>query len=456
MEDYDVLVIGNGSGGYISVRASREGYKTALIDKPPIGGTCQNYGCMPSKMLINIADKLKQSRTLDNDGVKFEIQDIDFDYIMDELRKTRKKWQEKKREKFEALKNPEYYSTVGKFVDNYTIETEDGERLRGEKIFIANGARPSIPPIDGIDEVDYLTNETILELEQLPEKLIIIGGGYIGVEYAHFMSQVGSDVKLIQRGNRIVKTQDRDISEHLKQRLSKTIDLKLNTEAQKIEEYNNKIRVKTSANGEEEIFTSDEVMIATGRKPNSDILNLENTEIQTNERGYIKVNKYLETTQDKIWAVGDINGKSMFKHTANKESKIAWKNSKKESNKKSINYQAVPNAVFTEPKIGSVGLTEEEEAKENYEILVGKANYQDIEKGFLTNSKGMAKAIVKKDDKKILGFHIIGPDAPNLIQEPVNIISNNRTIDEIKNSIHTFPTLAELIPKTLKSLRTVN
>ncbi|MEF8875048.1 MAG: FAD-dependent oxidoreductase, partial [Candidatus Thermoplasmatota archaeon] len=400
-----------------------------------------------------VADRLVESSTLEKDGVELEVEDIDFPQIMEDIRSTRKKWQENQKKNISSTECLDYYETEGRFIDEYTLEMDE-VTLRSDKIFIAAGARPLIPPIDGVEEVDYLTNESILKLETLPKELVIIGGGYVGVEYAHFMDKMGSEVTIIQRGDKIVKDQDDDISRYLRRKLSERVNIELNTEASGIQKDGTGYKVigKTK-DGDLQSFYGDEVMIAVGRRPNTDLLEPETTGVETTDRGYIKVDEYLRTSKENIWAFGDITGKAMFKHVANLEADIAWKNAKRDE-KRSLDYQSVPSAVFTDPKIGSVGLTENE-AKKDREVLVGKADYQDIIKGKITDKEGFAKAVVEQDSKKLLGFHIIGPEAPILLQEVVNVMAQGGAKDDITDGIHTFPTLSRLIPAALDDLEPV-
>ncbi|MEF8874771.1 MAG: FAD-dependent oxidoreductase, partial [Candidatus Thermoplasmatota archaeon] len=307
MEEYDVIVIGNGVGGHAAMKAAEDGHDTALVDKPPVGGTCQNYGCKPSKFLIHTADRLKGSRTLEGDGIDFQVNEIDFQRIMEDVRDTREKWQKEQRKNTSSKENLDYYEGEGRFIDEYTLETEDAV-LRADKIFIAAGARPFIPPIEGLNEIDFLTNESILELETLPDELVIIGGGYIGVEYAHFMSEMGSEVTIIQRGDKLVETQDKDVSNFLEQELSRRMEIALNTEAVGVEEESDGYRIECEKDGKRKSFYGDEVMVAVGRRSNADTLDLEKTGVSTDERGYVEVNDHLETTAENIWALGDITG----------------------------------------------------------------------------------------------------------------------------------------------------
>ncbi len=450
MERYDMLVIGNGVGGNIASKAAKEGYKTALVDKPPAGGTCQNYGCKPSKTLIHLADRLRSVQGLGEDGIEVKVGNIDLSGIMTGLRSTIKGWQEKQREYFLSLDNLDYYETEGRFRHDHTLETGEGV-LKGEKIFIAAGARPFAPPVEGLEDVEYLTNESILGLESVPERFLVIGGGYIGVEYAHFMSQMGSEVTVIQRGGRLVPGLDSEVSEYLEERLSDRMEIALNTEAKLVERDGRgyKVTAGTGA-GEEKEFLGDKILVAVGRRPNTDTLDLRNTGVETDERHYVKVDDGLRTTKENIWALGDIIGRAMFKHSGNLEAEIAWHNSKG-GEKKSLDYDSVPNAVFTDPKIASVGLTESFAGK-GHDIQVGRASYGDTVKGGIMHARGFAKVIVEKGSERLLGCHVIGPEAPLLIQEAVNVIALNGTVSDITTGIHIFPTLSRLIPRALKNL----
>ncbi len=373
---------------------------------------------------------------------------------MSDLRARISRWQRKKNEKLSSKEGLDYYGSRVGFIDDYRVETDDGEVLVGDKIFLAVGARPRIPSIDGIDELDYLTNESILELESLPERLVIVGGGYIGVEYGHFMSRMGSDVTIIQRGDRLVKSQDWDVSNFLQEKLSESMGIVMNTEVTNVEKEGSEYIIKTeSKEGERSVCSGDEILIATGRVPNTDILSIGGTDVDTDERGFIEVNEYFETSQDDVWAVGDVIGKALFKHAANVEAKIAWNNSKR-GQKESLDYGSNPKAVFTDPEIGSVGLTERE-ALDKYDVLVGKASYKEIDKGRMIGGEGFAKSIVDSGTRKLLGFHIIGPDASNILQEAVNVMRNGRTVDEVLNSVHTYPTLCRIVPLSLKKLEPV-
>ncbi|MEF8880010.1 MAG: dihydrolipoyl dehydrogenase [Candidatus Thermoplasmatota archaeon] len=452
IEEYDVLVLGDGSAGSIVQHALMDGKKVALVDNGPLGGTCLNYGCIPSKMLMYPADRIMEIKDSEKLGVSAEVTDVDFQNIMSRMRGVIQDSHEHM-EGIDQVEGLDYYDGAGSFVDDYTVEV-DGERIRGKKIFIGTGARPLIPPIKGVEDVDYLTNETIFDLEEKPESLVIVGGGYIAVEFAHFFSAVGTKVTVIQRSNRLISNVESEISDLLKKKFDERMNVVLNTEVVELKKQKGKVIAvgEDKESGEKKSFKGEKVLIATGRKSNADVLKVENTCVETDEHGYIQVNDFLETSKENIWALGDATGRGMFKHVANEEAEIAWNNAMTPSDKVKLDYDNTPYAVFTYPEIAAVGLTEEE-AKEDFDPLVGKAKYTDVAMGeAMVEKDGFAKIIVDHTGK-ILGFHIVGPYASILIQEVINAVSLDGKIGFIANGMHIHPALPELVLQTLGNLQ---
>ena len=453
MKNYDVVVVGSGCGSLISDEAAGHGLKTALIEKGPlIGGTCLNWGCIPSKMLIYTADRIVEIEEARKLGVTTEIISIDFSSVMSRMRQSRKGSQNHIREGIRQTANLDFYEGEARFVGDYTIEI-NGENIKGEKIFIASGSRPLIPPIKGLDSTAYLTNETALELKEKPDSLIIIGGGYIAVEYGHFYAAMGTRVIILEMADRLILSEEPEISELLKKALSKRMEVHTSSQAEEVKANDSGVTVvtKDKDSGKQRQFTAQQLMMAVGRKSNADRLQIEHTGIELDNRGFIKTNNRLETSKQNIWAVGDINGQQMFTHMANLEAAIAAQNAF-HGTEYEIDYSTVPHAVYSHPQIASVGL-KEEDARKDHNILVGRTAYFDIAKGETMMEKdGFAKAIVEKDSKIIVGFHIIGPYAPVLIQEVVNAMSTGGNIAEINQGVHIHPALSELIPATLRNL----
>ncbi|MFC1988385.1 dihydrolipoyl dehydrogenase [Chloroflexota bacterium] len=453
MKNYDVIVIGSGAGAIISDEAAAQGLKTALIDKGPlIGGTCLNWGCIPSKMLIYTADRLVEIEEANKLGIEAEIKSIDFHSIMERMRKSRRENQLHIREGIKQSKNLDFYEGEGYFVGDYLLEV-NGEKLKGERIFIASGSRPFIPPIKGSGNVDYLTNESALELKEKPDSLAIIGGGYIAVEFGHFFAAMGTKVTILEMADRMVLSEEPEISQLLKDELSKRMTIQTNTLVEEVKDSENGILVitKDTRTDKRRECTAQRIMMAVGRMSNADILKVENSGVETDKKGFIKVNEYLETNRKGIFAIGDANGQQMFRHMANKEAEIVVQNAFYGTNIK-VDYSAVPHAVYSHPQVASVGLTEMQ-ARENYNILIGRMKYFNIAKGkAMMEKEAFAKAMVEKGSYKILGFHIIGPYAPELIQEVVNAMTTGGGVEELGQGIHIHPSLSEIVQYTLSSL----
>jgi dihydrolipoamide dehydrogenase len=445
MQNYDVIVIGSGAGLNIVEKALIKGQKTAIIDKGPLGGTCLNVGCIPTKMLIYPADVIHEILNSKRLGITAEITNIDFQLIMNRMQNVIKKNQKDIKKWIRDSKELDYYEGEGHFIDKNTIKIKN-KKITGKNIIIATGARPLIPDIKGIEKCDYLTNENVLKLKKKPDSIIIIGGGYIGVEFAHFFASIGVKVTILQRPDRIIKEEEPEISNLLKKHLEKKMSIYVNTEAIEVKKKGKShiIIAKNIETGKIIRFSADKIMIAVGRKSNADLLKIENTSIKLDDDGYIKVDKYFQTHEQNIWSFGDAIGKYMYRHAANAESEIVWNNIFN-LKKVKMDFNTIPHAIFSNPQIASIGLTEDK-ARKKYDIIIGKANYSDVAMGWAMMEKnGFAKAIIDKKTKKLLGFHIIGPNASILIQEVVNIMSTNGNISSLKNSIHIHPALSELI-----------
>ena len=453
MKKYDVIVIGSGCGMIIVEEALAHDLNVALVDRGPIGGTCANLGCIPSKMLIFAADRIAEIQEAKKLGIEAEVRNIDFGFVMERMRKVVREGQEHMKQGLSHVKNLDFYEGEGHFIDDYTMEV-NGEKIKSDKIFIASGSRPLIPPIKGLDSVDFLTNETVLQLEERPESLIIIGGGYIAVEYGHFFAAVGTKVTMLEMADRLVLAEEPEIAEVLKKELGRRMDVYTNVQAEEVKDNGHSVTVIVNdlKAGRKKEFAAQRIMVAVGRKSNADLLRVENTGVEVDKRGFVNVNEYLETTKKNIFAVGDINGQQMFTHVANLEASLAADNAIHGSKTK-MDYSAAPHAVYSHPQIASVGMTEEA-ARKVHKVLVGKAEYSDVAQGeAMMEETGFAKTIVEADTGKILGFHIIGPYAPILIQEVINAMASGGGIDQIQRGMHIHPAITELIPVVLNNLK---
>lgn len=454
MERFDVIVIGSGSGMIVASAAIDQGFKVALIEHGKMGGTCINVGCVPSKMLIYPADVATLLRESEKIGVHATVGSIDFGNIMQRMRELVEHDSLHQAIAVEATHNLKWFKDTGEFISDRTLKV-GAEIITAEKVFIVSGARTAIPPIKNIENVGYLTSDTVLNLQTPPKSIIIIGGGYIGMEYGHFFSGIGAKVTIIQRPSRILPEEEPEISELLMSEIEKRIEIYTSCEAveAKAEGAVKTIVARSLKDGSIKEFSAEAVLVATGRVSNAAGLRLEKTGVNIDERGFIKVNQFLETSRKNIWAFGDAIGKQMFKHVANFEAGIVWHNAVHD-HKAEMNYAAAPHAVFTHPQVASVGLGEDE-AKRHYSILVGKAFYRDTAMGAaMGNPEGFVKVVVERETGKILGCHIIGPEASVLIQEVVNaMVLPPGDFGPIAQGMHIHPAMNEVVQNAFGSLQ---
>jgi len=445
MEHFDIIVIGAGSGLEIVDKASNMGLKVALIESGPMGGTCLNRGCIPSKMLIHSADVAEIIQNADKFGIKQKGYSVNFRKIVSRVSKIVDKDARDIEKAIKADKKITVFKTEGKFVGKKTLKV-GSKTISGSKIVIFAGTRPFIPPIEGIKKVKYITSTEALRLQKLPKSLTIIGGGYIAAELAHFFGSLGSKITIIQKGNALVANEDTEISRAFTEVFKKRFNVLLNHSAQKVVRKNGKFLV-TAKGATTMTIKSDQLLVAVGRVPNSDVLAVEKAGVQVNKRGYVKTNDYLETTAENVWAAGDIAGKYLFKHSANLEATYLEHNASNPSEKVKVDYHAMPHAIFSSPQVAGVGLREQDLVKGTY--VVGKYRYIDTGMGMaFQDNTGFAKILVDKKSGRILGCHIIGTDASTLIHEVVIAMKSGKgTIDNITNAIHAHPALSEVVQR---------
>ena len=455
MEKFDVLIIGSGSGMIIAASAVGSGVKTALIESGPIGGTCLNRGCVPSKILIHPADVALTIREAGNIGIESSLSSVNFQNIMDRMHRVVNEDVERQTKAIEIDRKLTWFKDVAEFTSDYTLKTGD-QTVRADKIFIVSGARPAIPPLKGIEDINYLTSDTVLNLKTLPKSMVIIGGGYIATEYGHFFSSLGTTVTIIQRNPRMLPEEEPEVSELLTEEMSKRMRILMNHEAVEAKQNGDMKTVVAKSVVDDQVreLSAEALLVAAGRVPNSDLLKPEKTGVELDKRGYIKVNEYLETRKKNIFAFGDAIGKQMFKHVANYEAQVAWHNSIHD-HKVKADYTAAPHAVFTNPQVASVGMKQAEAKRAGYKVLVGKAYYKDTAQGAaMAEPKGFVKVIVEKKSGQILGAHIIGPFASMLIQEVINAMStSDRSFLPIIRGMHIHPAMNEVVLNALGDLR---
>lgn len=454
MEKYDAIVVGSGSGMMIADAAVSRGMKVALVEMDKLGGTCLNRGCIPSKMVIYPADLVNQIKHAERLGVHAKIERVDFEQIM---RRTREFVEHDRRPMEENIPKVEgltHYPVRGEFVGDYTMRVGD-KLITAENIFLVTGSRPLIPPIKGLDEVEYMTSREVWEMDRRPTSMIIVGGGLIACEMAHFFNAMGTEVTVLSRSPRLIKQGEPEVSEILLTSLRERMHVEVGVEVKEARKVGGRVEVTAEdGEGNTKSYRAEKLFIAAGRTSNADTLKLEKTGVELDGRGYIKVDENYLTTRPGIYAFGDAIGKAMYKHVANKEAELVW-HGFTEGHVHPLDYDKVPYAVFTWPQVASVGLTEREAAARGLDYLVGEYNYIDTAKGAAMDEEdGYVKVIVEDESYKILGAHIVGPYAPILIQEIINVMNaGDGSVWPLADAMHIHPALPEVVQRAVYNLR---
>lgn len=455
MQEYDLIVIGSGAGMNVAADAVGQGMHVAVVDHGPMGGTCLNNGCIPSKILLYPADVVRALSDASQIGVEGRITNIDFSLIMERARSFVEEGRQEMIEGIKATEELTWHKETGHFVDDYELAVGD-ERITAPRIVIASGSRPWIPDINGLQEAGYIDNITLLELEAPPRSLLVIGGGYIACEYAHFFSALGTEVTIIGRNPQLLKAEEPEISAVVQGRLGRFVDIHTNYEVIAAHKGRRKKTVvaRHRETREEREFQAHEILLAAGRRSNADLLKPENTGVQTDDHGWIKVNSHLETSKHNIWALGDALGRYMFRHTANAEASIVSNNIFAEE-KIEMDYHAVPHAVFGYPQVGAVGLTEAQVKAMEYQYLVGRAHYDDVTKGYaMGETVSMVKVLVELETRRILGCHIVGPEAAILVQQITYLMNaGHEDYFPLADAQVIHPALSEVIISAFANLR---
>jgi len=460
LKEYDVIAIGTGSAMYVidGMMQRDPGIKVAVIDKDEPGGICLTRGCIPSKILLYPAEVIRTIQTADRFGIEVDLKKLSFDKVMGRMRSIIDGDISSIREGLSSSPNIDYYHAPAEFMGPYTLKVEK-ETIRSNMILLSIGSKPIIPPIKGLSEVGYHTSDTILYETKLPESIAIVGGGYIAAEYGHFFSAMGSKVTIIGRNPQFLPQEEPEVSALAKEELSKRLTLLTGYEVSEASHSRNRktLLATNRQSGEKKTVEVEEIMIAAGRGPTTDILHPELAGIKTDARGWVVVNEFLETSAPNVWAFGDANGRYLFKHKANYDTTIVYYNAVLKR-KIPVDYHAVPHAVFTDPEIASVGLREKE-AVERYGqpgILIGFERYEDTAKGEAMAAKNyFAKVIVSREDLKIIGAHIIGPQASILIQEIINLMyTQDQSARPLLDAMHIHPALSEVVQRAFQGLMT--
>ncbi len=453
MEEFDLVVVGAGSGLTVSSAAAERGWRVAVIEEGPFGGTCLNRGCIPSKMLIHVADVAETIRESGKFGIRSRMLDLDFPGLVKQVSSVVDSDAKSIERGNKQTENITVIRGRARFTGERTLQI--GKRMvRGKRVVIAAGTRPAVPPVPGLNKTPYLTSTEALRLQRLPKSMIVMGGGYIAAELAHFFGSLGTKITVLQRNVRLLPDEDWEIADAFTASFSEKYPVHLGHAVEAVSYSRGKFRVtaRPKQGGKEKVFTADEMLVATGRVPNTDILDVQKAGVQITQAGFVRVNYFLETTAKNVWAMGDIAGIYLFKHSANLEANYLASNLLS-AEKHPVDYTAMPHAVFSSPQVAGVGFTEEQLKEKKIPYVKARYDYSRTGMGAaLRDETSFVKAFADPLTHKILGCHIIGPEASTLIHEVVVAMRFANHVGTIVNSVHVHPALSEVVQRAFASL----
>ncbi len=444
-DTFDLIVIGSGSGNAIPPFLSD--WKIALVERGTFGGTCLNVGCIPSKMFVLPADVAQSAKHGGRLGVNTSFDGVDWPAIRDRVF-NRIDPIAAGGEEYRASGTPnvELIKGTARFTGERSFDV-DGRIITGKHILLAAGSRPTMPPIPGLSIAGFHTSDSVMRLEQLPKRMGIIGGGFIAAEMGHVFSGFGTDVTIFNRSNQLLRSQDAEVSQRFTELFAERATLCLGHIPEKVEREGDIVVVHSKGDR----YEFDELLVASGREPNSDLLDVAAAGIETHHNGRIVVDDLMQTNVAGVYAIGDIANDWQLKHVANKEAAIAFWNLGHPDDLRRMDYSAVPSAVFSEPQVATVGLTEHEAAEQNLPVRIGRRDFGGTAYGWaLEDSTSFAKVLIHAETDRILGAHIIGPQASTLIQPLIQAMQLGQTATQIATEVfYIHPALSEVVENAL-------
>jgi mycothione reductase len=448
MAHFDLVIIGTGSGNSI-LSPAFDDWNVAIIEEGAFGGTCLNRGCIPTKMFVYVADLIASLRHAPCLGLDATVDAVRWRDLRDRVfARIDPIAEDGEAYRAERCPNVTVFKGRGEFVEPKTVMVGDAA-VSGERIVIAAGGRPMIPAIPGLAETGYFTSDDIMRVDEVPERLAILGGGFIAAEMAHLFDAVGASVTLINRSDALLRHEDHDVSDLFTARAKERFDVRLNDHVTRVARSSRDAVVLTLDNsGPVEV---DAILVATGRIPNTDILGLYRAGYMLHADGRIVVNGRQETNVPGVWALGDISSDYMLKHVANHEARIVAHNLVHPEAPIEADHRYVPHAVFTSPQIASVGLTELEARLQSVDIMISARPYGDTAYGWAMEDEwGFCKLIADRSTRRLVGAHLIGPYSSMLLQQLIQGMTFGQTIDEMAHGqYYTHPALSEVIENAL-------
>ncbi len=453
--EYYLIIIGGGAGAFAAANtANKLKKKTLLINYEkilPLGGTCVNVGCVPSKIMLHQGEEYHNAIRSKFRAIKLQGKS-DFIEALKETYEMVKKFRSKNYTN--VIEKQEYVSFkegLASFIDSHTVKVGN-ETFKGKNFLIATGASTFIPSIKGIDKIDFITNVNIFNLKKKPKSVIIIGGGPLGMEFSQIFHHFGVKVIVLQRSERVIPKFDSMLGDELQKYLQEEgITIYTKADSKEIKKTKGRIELTVEINGKKKVLSAEKLMLATGLQANTKLLETKKAGAQLDEKGFVKVNENMQTSQKHIYAAGDVTGLMPLETTAAKAGNFAVLNMSKNTNKK-INYNEVPHAIFTSPEVATVGITEEEFMKKYNTCLCRTITLDHVEKATaIKDTRGLIRMVLDPKTKVVIGVHIIGPMAADIITTATYAIKNKMTIYDIRDTVHVFPTLSEMIKKVAQS-----
>ena len=450
-----MVILGSGSAAFAAaLKAADHGRKTAMIERSTLGGTCVNVGCVPSKNLLRAGELRYYDSHREFPGIRPGGATFEFNRIIEQknqiVRGLRK---EKYADVLRSLPSTKLFRGNARFVSRTRVKV-DGINVDGRKFLIATGSSPRIPSIPGIENVDYLTNVEALNLRSRPASMIVLGGRALGLEFAQMYSHMGTRVTLLQRSHRIIPEEEPALSDALRQYLEEEgIKIKTGVRIKRIYQKQNEKVVVATVNGREFEARGEELLLATGRDPNTNLLGLETVPVGLKQDGAVRVNREMHTTAPHVWAAGDVIGEPMQETIAAKEGATAAENALSGTHKK-IDFLPVPRAIFTSPQVATVGLTEKGAHEHGIECACRTIPMSKVPKAIvIRETRGLIKMVAESSTGRILGVLILADGAADIIHEAVLAVKYKLTIDDIIDTVHVFPTMTESIKLAATSFR---
>ncbi|HSB80749.1 MAG TPA: mercuric reductase [Candidatus Methylomirabilis sp.] len=441
---YDAIVIGSGQAGSpLSEDLADHGWTVALIEKAHLGGTCINTGCTPTKTMIASAQVAHYARNALRWGVRTGEVQVDLPRIVARKDEIVQRFRGGKQSAVESRERLHLHRGAARFLDRHRITVQD-QVLEGDRIFINTGTRPEIPSIQGLESVTHLTNATLMELTHVPEHLVVIGGGYIGLEFGQMFRRFGSRVTIVHRGDAVLSREDDDVAMELQKALeAEGLQFFLKTRPIRVAAKGGKIEVTLDAGGGTQVVTGSHLLVATGRRPDTHDLGLDHAGVETDARGYIQVNDRLETNVPGIWALGDVKGGPAFTHISYNDYQIVLGNLV-DGKDLTIRDRIVPYSVFTDPQLGRVGMTEREARATGRRLKIGKIPMAWVARAIERDeTAGLMKLVVDAESDRILGAAILGTEGGELVQILGALMLARAPYTLLKGAVYIHPTLAE-------------